>query len=101
MPDIGRVEGLMAIYLFTGLSPKPVTISALQARYADHFRVSDAVLAFRAPTPTNAKDILLGATIPEIERGGIIISQITGDYWGYHTKPFWDWLEAAFRSDLG
>ena len=91
----------MAVYLFTALTPKPVTIGALQARYADHFRLSDAMLAFRAPAPTNAKDILLTIAVSDLEKGGIIISQITGDYWGYHTKPFWDWLEAAFRSDLG
>jgi hypothetical protein len=39
--------------------------------------------------------------MPSDERRGVIITEITGDYWGYNSKVFWDWLADAFRRDLG
>lgn len=90
----------MAIYTVYADKPKPATFAALQHKYADNYKLSDNLLAFRSPNPSNGKDILLSLSVPQDEKSAVLITQITGDYWGYHIKPFWDWLEAAFRSDI-
>jgi hypothetical protein len=91
----------MAVYTLYSEAPKPATFAALQAKFPDNYKLSDTLLAFRAPSPGSAKDIILSLNTPDTERNSLLITQITADYWGYHSRPFWDWLQAAFRSDLG
>jgi hypothetical protein len=89
----------MSIYVVTFEAARPKTCAALKAAYPNHYEVHETALAIWARTGT-AKDILLNLPMPEDERTGVVIFQITADYWGYSKKAFWDWLADTIRMDV-
>ena len=87
----------MSLFAVIMSTPKPVLTAALKLALPDHFVVHDRLLVIR--TDLAAKAIFDSVTLPDDERKGFIIVQITADYYGFAAKGFWDWLGTSFKGD--
>jgi len=89
----------MSLFAITMHSPKPMLIAAVKSAGLTHYEVSDNLIVVRAKM--SAKELTDSLAVHDTERNGLVIFQITADYYGYAAKAFWDWYAVQIREDAG
>ena len=85
----------MALYLVTSEHSEPALGPAVAAIAGSHLwseRIAFMPYVGTAQALTKALVETHG-----LARSGLLVIQVNADYYGYSSKPKWDWLAAAFR----